>query len=218
MDGAHDLGGMQGFGPVRSPGCDAAYHESWEPRAQFVALMSKPSHGSMRAHIEQLAPADYLALPYYARWLTAAEQFHVRDGSLSTADLERWYDFFAAHPDEVPPRRDDPKLAALVTARLSTGQPLPMPERSHFEPGEQVVVRRMHTEGHHRCPRYVRGVRGTVEQICGVDRVPGSDRRSGPHETVYTVAFGSRDLWGDTDDPPFVVLVDLWESYLEAAS
>ena len=32
VDGVHDMGGMQGFGPVVGPGSDAPYHDEWETR------------------------------------------------------------------------------------------------------------------------------------------------------------------------------------------
>jgi hypothetical protein len=34
-------------------------------------------------------------------------------------------------------------------------------------------------------------------------------------EPVYSVAFRSQDLWGESDEPPWTILLDLWESYLE---
>ena len=34
-------------------------------------------------------------------------------------------------------------------------------------------------------------------------------------EAVYAVRFRSDDLFGPRDEPPYRVLVDLWESYLE---
>jgi nitrile hydratase subunit beta len=216
MDGVHDMGGMHGFGSVRTPEDDLAYDEAWEPRAQAVGLMSKASGGSMRRHIEQLAPAEYLALPYYGRWLAAAEQMHVALGALTADDLRRWYEHFDANPEALPPRRYDPQLAERVAGRLTAGQPLPRPAAARFAPGDAVTVRRMHNTGHVRCPRYVRGARGTIDAICGEDRLPGSDRSTGPIEPVYTVRFGSDDVWGPTDEPSFSVFVDLWESYLEA--
>ena len=39
-------------------------------------------------------------------------------------------------------------------------------------------------------------------------------------ECVYTVRFSSVDLFGDRSgdgEPPYVLLIDLWERYLEAA-
>jgi hypothetical protein len=92
-----------------------------------------------------------------------------------------------------------------------------MPATTRFAPHDAVIVQRMRPDHHNRCPRYVRGARGTIDVVCGEDRVPGSARDSTAVEPVYTVRFDSRDVWGDTDEPPFAVFVDLWESYLEAA-
>ena len=36
-----------------------------------------------------------------------------------------------------------------------------------------------------------------------------------PVEAVYAVRFRSDDLFGRGEEPPYRVLVDLWESYLE---
>jgi nitrile hydratase subunit beta len=213
MDGAHDMGGMQGFGTVRSANDEVAYHEAWEPRAQMVGLMSKASGGTMRAHIEKLPPAEYLALPYYARWLAAAEHLHVDAGLVTADDLRRWYEHFEANPDALPPRRDDPRLTDLVRRRLSSGRPMSMPARPRFAPGDAVTVHRMRPDHHNRCPRYVRGATGTIDALCGEDQIPGA----GGVEAVYTVRFTSHDLWGGMDEPPFAVFVDLWEGYLEPA-
>ena len=78
-----------------------------------------------------------------------------------------------------------------------------------FAVGDRVTVRRMAPEGHHRCPRYVRGVTGTVARIEGAWPHPGDDRP----EAVYSVRFANADLWGD-DAEPGTVTVDLWERYL----
>ena len=41
--------------------------------------------------------------------------------------------------------------------------------------------------------------------------------RSAPVEAVYAVRFRSDDLFGPREEPPYRVLVDLSESYLEEA-
>jgi nitrile hydratase len=217
VDGMHDLGGMHGFGPVRTPDGDLAYHESWELRAQFIGLLSKVSGGTMRPNIEQLSPAEYLASSYYVRWLAAAEQLHLRVGAVTESELEGWRQRFEDDPDLPVPRHENPELARRVVAMLSAGNPLPKAASPLFDAGESVVVRRIHPETHHRCPRYVRGARGAIEMVCGDDRVPGAAPGDNQVEAVYTVRFDSVDLWGVTDEPPFVVLVDLWQGYLEAA-
>jgi nitrile hydratase subunit beta len=212
------MAGMHGFGAVLTAGSERTHDEPWEVRAQFVGLMSKASGGSMRRHIEALPAAEYLASSYYARWLAAAENLHVNDGSLTHDDLSRWRAHFEAEPEATVPRRDDPALRERVEARLTAGRPLPPAELPRFSMGDAVTVARMHPPHHHRCPRYVRGVRGVIEQVCGQDEVPTDARGSDGSAPVYTVRFSSRDLWGRTDEPPFTVLVDLWQGYLEAAT
>jgi nitrile hydratase subunit beta len=88
-----------------------------------------------------------------------------------------------------------------------------------FGPGDRVRVRRMHPDGHTRCPRYVRGAVGVVERVQGTDRLPDRAIYGLPTEPepVYAVAFGSQDLWGESDEPPWTVLLDLFDSYLEPA-
>jgi nitrile hydratase len=77
----------------------------------------------------------------------------------------------------------------------------------------------MHPPGHTRCPRYVRGAVGVVEAVRGADRLP--DRavygEKIDREPVYSVAFGSEELWGPSDEPAWTVSLDLWDSYLESA-
>lgn len=95
----------------------------------------------------------------------------------------------------------------------------PPPEGARLQPGDRVRVRRMRPDGHTRCPRYVRGVAGTVERVHGADRLPDLTTYGMPAkpEPVYAIAFASLDLWGPSDEPPFTVLLGLWDSYLEAA-
>ncbi|HEY4331212.1 MAG TPA: SH3-like domain-containing protein, partial [Ilumatobacteraceae bacterium] len=55
---------------------------------------------------------------------------------------------------------------------------------------------------------------GRIESVCGDDRLP--EMNSAEHTgAVYTVEFSSHQLWGETTEPAFTVLVDLWEHYLE---
>ena len=212
------MGGMHGFGRVRSPGDDVSFHERWEPRAQMLGILAKPLGAGMRSQIEQLPPADYLAGDYYVRWLLAAERMNVVSGRLSADDLVRWRQYFESNPGAKVPRHDVPELAARVVARMSGGRPLPAAGHPAFRVGDGVIVRRMHPEAHNRCPRYVRGVSGVIEAICGDDEEPGPERGAGEVTAVYTVRFNSRDVWGDQKEPPFLLHVDLWEIYLEASA
>ena len=87
-----------------------------------------------------------------------------------------------------------------------------------FAPGDRVRVRRMRPEGHTRCPRYVRGAPATVSDVRGLDRLP--DRAvhgepAGARAGLRGRASPRDELWGASDEAPFTVVLDLWESYLE---
>lgn len=214
MEGAHDLGGLDGFGPVVTLDGELTHHEPWELRAQGTALFA--TRGGMRQWIERLDPVTYLTSSYYVRWLRAAELGAVTQGVVSAEDLERWRRHFEADPDAVPPAVVDAEVRAKIDRMMTTTtrmRPMGAPE---FEVGARVVVKRWHDpEHHHRCPRYARGVAGTVERVCGEERVPGAEDHWAP---TYTVAFASTDLWGAGGEQPFTVTVDLCEHYLEATS
>jgi len=200
---------MAGFGSVVTEDGELTHHEPWELRAQFVGLVS----GTVsRPWIEGLEPATYLASSYYVRWLRAAERGAVGTGRLEQADLDRWRGVFEADPEERPPTRQDPAVTEVIrnlgphTHQPATG--------AAWSVGARVRVRRMRPEAHHRCPRYLRGVVGEVEKVLGADPAPGAENELEP---CYTVRFSSVDLFGERDDePPYTLLIDLWERYLEA--
>jgi len=213
VEGAHDLGGLDGFGPVVTEDGELTHHEPWELRAQGAALFAV--RDSMRPWLERLDPATYLSSPYYVRWLRAAENGAVASGFVTTDDLARWRSRFDDDPDARPPAVHDEVLRARVERALTTPHPLPAARAHSFRPGQRVVVKRWHdATHHHRCPRYVRGVTGVVETAWGDEPVPGEEERSAP---TYTVSFASTDLWGDAGEGPFTVSVDLCEDYLEPA-
>lgn len=213
----HDMGGMAGFGSV-DPTAVAATHAPWEARVQVVAMMGTDN---VRAALEALPPDEYLAAPYFERWLTSAERNAVDLGRTTGPELERWRAAFEADPALRPPRVESAQGVDGLVRALTTTSPSRPPAAPGFSVGDRVRVRRMHPEAHHRCPRYVRGAVGEVERVVGDDHVPAAAPGTGPGplETVYTVRFWSTDLWGDqtaAGEAAFEVLIDLWEHYLEA--
>jgi nitrile hydratase subunit beta len=220
MDGAHDLGGMHGFGAVVTPDGEAVFHESWEARMAALYLLVGIQHlgggPSGRAIRESMPPVEYLAASYYERWLWSAERSLEHSGVLAPGEVERMMERLAAG-EAVPTRRDPPLADRAVAAVGSSGPELPAAANPRFAPGDAVRVRRMRPARHTRCPRYVRGAVGRVERVQGVDALPELAAHGDPAtpEPVYAVAFDSRTLWGDHGQPPWTVLVDLWEPYLE---
>jgi len=204
VDGVHDLGGMQGFGPVEVEVDEPVFHEPWERRAlrvTFGAFITGVSNGGQSRHaIERMDPAQYLESSYYEHWITGLATRMVEAGLLTADELEERAGgaFPLSGPDHGVPT-DDP------------GDDVVAPR---FVVGEHVRVRNWHPPGHTRCPRYVRGHAGTVVRIDIVASVPDIEAHSTGrrNEPTYSVRFESDELWGEPGDP---VHVDLWESYME---
>ena len=211
------MGGMHGFGPVVTPGSEAVSHDDWELRVFAISTLvgiERLGSGSGRAIREEMAPAEYLRAGYYERWLWSTEQRLLRRGTIEAAEVDTWVERLRA--GETAPRRDHPEGVVRVVAATDEAEPLTPVAVTTFSPGEQVRVRRMRPEGHTRCPRYVRGVTGVVEAVRGLDAFPDIGPYAGPDEPVYAVAFGSDDLFGPSSDGRWTVVLDLFESYLEA--
>jgi nitrile hydratase subunit beta len=206
VDGIHDLGGMDGFGPVAHSAAEPVFHDRWEPAARtllvLVADAVQASGGELRHAIERMDPGHYLTSRYYEHWLTAAATLAVEHGLVTVSDLE------ARAGGRVP--LSGP---VLVPSVVDAGPDVRDPR---FGPGDRVRVREWHPPGHTRCPRYVRGKTGTVVRVDGIHSVPdveahGAARR---HEPTYSVRFEADELWRD-GQPGVSVHVDLWDSYLE---
>ena len=208
MDGMHDLGGRQGFGPVVMEPYERHYHARWEPATRLLFRVILPRHlpngtdGALRHAIERMDAAQYLSSSYYERWLTAAATLAVESGIVTHADLED--------------RAGGPfPLSRPVTAATITDPPA---ARARFDVGDRVRVRGWHPRGHTRCPWYIRGHVGVVTRRDGVFSLPDVEAHSEHrvHEPTYSVRFGADELWND-GQPGVTVNVDLWDSYLDPA-
>jgi nitrile hydratase subunit beta len=216
VDGVHDMGGMAGFGTVRGPGVDEVFHEVWERRVFALQLLTGYlglRAGNGRAIREEMDPVAYLAASYYERWLYSAEQGLLAKGTVTTDELASWQARVAA--GEPVPTRDDPADRQRARRFLAEEPGLVPAPQPRFSQGDRVRVRRMRPPQHSRCPRYVRGVVGVVTAVRGADAPPLDD---GPPEPVYAVSFSSVDVFGDSDEPAWTIILDLWERYVEPTS
>jgi nitrile hydratase subunit beta len=217
IDGIHDMGGMAGFGPV-DVSAGASGHEGWEARLQATALLSG---GMSRPGIEAIPPAEYLTSEYAEKWLVCSEQRLLGDGVVDRGRLDHWCSELSTDPTRRPTRDDDPEAVPGLVAMLTTTPLMSEVTAPRFAVGDRVRVRRMRPEGHHRCPRYVRGAIGVVDRVPGGEHQPPAEPGGdvGKFEAVYTIQFDSPELWGDQrseGEPTFDLFIDLWESYLEA--
>ena len=211
MNGIHDMGGMDGFGPVLPEANEPVFHAAWE-RRMFALALTVPfavpyGDDHFRREIERLAPADYLRLGYYEKWLHAMQSLLVERGVLPGSA--------AARAPTQPPL-----AAAGVEEAIAAGATTRLPDAgliARFLAGDGVIARNIHPVGHTRLPRYARGKPGVVVAGRGVFAFPDSNAAGEGlrPQHVYTVAFDARTLWGD-DTTAHSVCVDLWEDYLEA--
>ena len=78
MNGVHDMGGLQGYGPVRIEANEPLFHGEWERRALGVTVAMGASGlwniDLARSARESLPPLDYVQGPYYAIWTKALEK------------------------------------------------------------------------------------------------------------------------------------------------
>lgn len=86
MGRIHDVGGMEGFGPVDPRDDGRPFHADWEAQvyALQAALLRKGVYrlDEFRDVIERLEPSVYLNASYYERWLAAIEDLLDRKGVL----------------------------------------------------------------------------------------------------------------------------------------
>jgi nitrile hydratase len=170
--------------------------------------------GSLRTQIERIETVHYLTSSYYAHWQEALEAGLTQAGVIAPGELDGWIERLAA--GEPMPVRTDPERAAATGGLLEPVEPAPSPGHAHrYALGQTVLVRRISSPQHNRCPRYIRGLSGRVERLLAPARLPENEATGGDAEAPgYTVAFRSADLWPE-DGTDHEVLVDLWETYLE---
>jgi nitrile hydratase len=209
VDGVHDLGGMQDFGPVLVEPAEPVFDASWEGRVfgigGIVTLQGLVNTNTVRHAIERMDPAHYLGSPYFEHWLTAFATLLVERGVLTREELEARTggSFPVSRPSQAPPWT----AAAAGDAR------------SRFTVGDRVRVSEAHPRGHTRCPRYVRGKQGVVDRCDGPFTLPDADVHGDdpPIEPTYSVRFEAAGLWGEEAEAGATVSVGVWESYLEQA-
>ena len=218
MNGVHDMGGMQDFGPVLPEIDEPSFHHAWERRV-FGLTIAMGATGAWnldqsRFARESLPPAQYLASSYYQIWLAGMQALVLERGLVTKEEL-------ADGRMREPPRALRQVLTAdLVVAAMTRGAP---PQRAlagapRFRVGDAVRTRDLHPATHTRLPRYCRGKPGTIAAVHGAHIFADAHARGidEPLECLYTVRFDARVLWG-ADTTAAAVCVDCWEPYLDAA-
>lgn len=220
MNGPHDLGGAQGFGPVMPEPNEPVFHAEWERRAAALSLAMNATGmwniDIVRFARERTPPAEYLAASYYEIWLKGLERLLVENGLVIADELASGRSAGPAIALKNKPKAVD------IPALLAKGSPCERPARRSavFAVGDEIRTKQINPMSHTRLPRYARGRDGTIAAIRGVHVFPdtNSARREENPQWLYSVAFDACELWGEEaaregDE----VLIDLWEPYLERA-
>ncbi|HYM50662.1 MAG TPA: nitrile hydratase subunit beta [Candidatus Limnocylindrales bacterium] len=202
MNGVHDMGGMDGFGPVVAERNEPVFHEHWEAVVRTIFERTNGRYFNLdefRRSLERMPPDAYLRAGYYEKWLFAIESILEEKGVVAADEL--------------------------AGGRPSSPAPSPLPKSGpapsqapRFKPGDRIVTRNLHPQGHTRLPRYARGKRGLVRRHYGSFALPDSNAHGrGPDfQPCYAVEFEARELWGSEARTGDRVCIDLWESYLES--
>ena len=205
MDGIHDLGGRQGFGPVRHSPTAQTFHAAWEKRVNALYSLAVRrgvfNMDEYRHAIERMEPRHYMAASYYERTLTSLATLCVEKGVVTLEQLER--------------RAGGAFPLALPSAKGRANAP----DREQFKAGDRVRVRLDHVPGHSRMPAYIRGKQGVVVGVSPVYPFPDAHAHGveAADEPTYDVRFTTAELWPDAADPA-LVHVGVFQSYLERAA
>jgi nitrile hydratase beta subunit len=219
MNGAQDMGGMMGFGPVMPEPDEPIFHAAWEKRALAITLASG-ALGEWNLDIgrharETLPPAEYLSSSYYEIWTKALAKLLIERGLITPEELA------GGHAQGAPKPTARPRLeAGQVATVLANGSPYDRPATTtaRFKPGDTVRTRVMHPTTHTRLPRYARGKTGVIQTVHGVFAFPDTNahRLGEQPQWCYGVLFAGTELWGPDSDPTLEVMIDCWEPYFES--
>ncbi len=203
MNGAHDMGGMHGLGPIVPEADEPVFHAPWEARVHAMTSVGfgwrRWTVDKWRHQHEKIPGPDYLRMSYYEKWATSLVELMVAAGMLTRAELG------SAWP-AIGPARTTPEVFA--------GEPAAAPG---FQVGDTVRTRNINPTGHTRLPRYARGHAGVVTRLHGAHVLPDATAHglSERRQPLYQVRFEAAELWGLDANGRDAIHLDLWEDYLE---
>jgi nitrile hydratase subunit beta len=217
MNGAHDMGGVHGFGPVVPETDEPTFHAQWEGQVFALALAASRA-GQWNIDMGRFArenrpPADYFAKSYYEIWLAGLETMLAGRGLVSADEIK------AGRPLGEAKKVDGILLQGNVETVFARGRPTERPASgpARFRIGDHVRAKNINPTSHTRLPRYVRGHPGVIERLHGCHVFPDTNAlgKGENPQWLYTVRFDARDIWGPEADRMLKVSVDAWEPYLE---
>ena len=218
MDGVHDLGGKQGFGPVEVNEVETPFHAVWEGRMWAIAQCARSPDWTIDwwRHVRELIdPVDYLSRPYFDSWAQTHIAAYIDSGAFTLEEI------IAGKSATAPANRQASKGIDEILAAIEA-----QADRFDREIEVQPAYRagdRIHTKqllpGHHtRLPAYARGKPGVIHAHHGAHVFADSSAQGSEEaQHIYSVVFEARDLWVEAENKKDRIFLDLWESYLDPA-
>jgi len=224
MNGAHDLGGMHGMGPIDIDPDQPLFHDNWEKDVFSLVLgsgfLGQWNIDKSRFFREKMPGPDYLNTTYYEHWLFGLEALLDDAGLVSKQEINDRLENPTSAASPVTPA-----LTAItpnqVVALLEKGGPANLNATcaQRFKIGDRVQVINRHPTHHTRAPRYTRGHIGTIFIEHGGFIFADTHAMTMEKKAafLYNVKFDAHELWGSNvaNDP---VYVDLFDCYLDPAS
>ncbi|MEM7426966.1 MAG: nitrile hydratase subunit beta [Pseudomonadota bacterium] len=218
MDGPHDLGGKQGFGPIDVDEPETPFHHEWEGRMWGLARSAGAPGVTIDwwRHVRELIdPADYLSRPYFDSWAQTDFATYLNAGVFTLEEVRAGRALRDGDGTAGVLTKAD-ALAADVRSASSFERQIEVAPA--YRTGDRVHTRSFTTAGHTRLPAYARGRPGIIHAHHGAHLLP--DEGAKGHEVaehLYSVAFAAQDLWPEAGTRRDRVFLDLWESYLVPA-
>ncbi|WP_294222285.1 nitrile hydratase subunit beta [uncultured Shimia sp.] len=223
MSRIHDMGGRLGAGPVDpQDGYEFGEAKDWHKRALALnvacGFLGQWNIDASRHARELLDPQDYMSFSYYEKWMGGLADLMVDRGVVTVNELA------SGQAEGVSPIADKAAKPESVESVLTHGSPYTREGATpKFAVGAKVKTRRITRNvavrgGHTRLPAYAAGTVGVVVLRHGAHVFPDSNAHFNGEaaESLYAVQFSAQELWGAEADPRDEVVLDLWESYLEA--
>jgi nitrile hydratase beta subunit len=218
MNGVHDMGGMQGYGPIPIEQDEPLFHADWEKKVFAVTLAmgvgGKWNIDMARAARESIAPARYVSSSYYEIWFEGLLKLMLEAGLISRDELQEGAPSAPRSADFRVLKQDQ------IDALFFKGWPShrTVEDKPRYAVGDQVRTRAMSPRHHTRLPAYCRDKTGVIVLAHGAHVFPDrqSQRLGEAPQWLYTVRFDAKAIWGEDSSAGFIH-VDCWESYLVPA-
>lgn len=217
MDGIHDVGGREGFGPITVTHEDTPFPTEWEGRAfgisKSMRSASDYSTDKFRYTREQLPPLEYLTSEYFGQWLRAGLSMLVGSGLVTLKELADGRSHVTPDPDSPSPTSAERARAATTTSNRYDG---PYEGTPKYAVGDTVTVSTQSPLGHTRLPQYARGRTGKIICFHGAHGVPDDNVRNiQTFEPLYTVAFTLGELFEEHAGSSDMINLEIWERFLD---